>query len=230
MPVALEYFDPGVLDMLRSDLAAGVIHVPGPRKEWRHALYVEYAAGSEDDVAAAGAALKETLTACGGRAEDTWTATGGSALQQLKEFRHAAPERVNARIGQRQRQQPKLTKLGTDLSVPDDRLRDVLALYRRDLADAGLEFVMFGHIGNNHVHVNILPRDMDEYSRGQALYRGWARQVVAWGGSVSAEHGIGKLKTGLLEMMYGADGIAAMRTVRRIFDPAGRLNAGNLFA
>jgi D-lactate dehydrogenase (cytochrome) len=228
-PVALEYFDSGVLDMLRCDCDAGAAHVLRPQSAWRQALYVEYAGASEDAVAAAAATLMDLLTACGGRADDTWTATADGALRQLKDFRHAAPERVNARIAQRQLQHPKLTKLGTDLSVPDARLREVLAMYRRDLDAAGLEHVVFGHIGNNHLHVNILPRDPAEYARGQALYRGWARQVVAWGGSVSAEHGIGKLKAGLLEEMYGAAGIAAMRAVRRVFDPAGRLSPGNLF-
>ena len=49
------------------------------------------------------------------------------------------------------------------------------------------------------------------------------------GGSVSAEHGIGKLKTAFLEMMYGPEGIAQMRRLKEVFDPEGRLNPGNLF-
>ena len=91
-------------------------------------------------------------------------------MRRIKEFRHAAPEQVNRRIAERQRQHPGLTKLGTDLSVPDAQLRPVMAMYRRDLAEAGLEYVVFGHIGNNHVHVNILPRDLQEYAQGKALY------------------------------------------------------------
>jgi len=93
----------------------------------------------------------------------------------------------------------------------------------------GLEYVIFGHVGNNHVHVNILPRSMDELARGKALYLKWAEQIVAMGGSVSAEHGIGKIKVPLLETMFGPEGIAAMREVKRMFDPEGILNLGNLF-
>ncbi|HQA39419.1 MAG TPA: FAD-linked oxidase C-terminal domain-containing protein, partial [Kiritimatiellia bacterium] len=100
--------------------------------------------------------------------------------------------------------------------------------YRRDLATARLEHVIFGHIGNNHLHVNILPRDMTEYAEGKRLVRSWAEQVVAWGGSVSGEHGIGRLKKELLAVMAGPEGLAGMRRLKAIFDPAGRLNPGRL--
>ncbi|MFZ4396399.1 MAG: FAD-binding oxidoreductase [Kiritimatiellia bacterium] len=228
-PVAIEYFDAGVLDLLRQARAGGV-HLPQLKDQWNQAVYVEYAAASEALADERGTALAEWLTAHGGSAEDTWISTGEEGLRRIKEFRHAAPEQVNRRIAERQRQHPGLTKLGTDLSVPDAQLRPVMAMYRRDLAEAGLEYVVFGHIGNNHVHVNILPRDLQEYAQGKALYETWARQVVAWEGSVSAEHGIGKLKVNLLALMAGSKGVAEMRALKRVFDPAGRLNAGNLFA
>jgi D-lactate dehydrogenase (cytochrome) len=102
-------------------------------------------------------------------------------------------------------------------------------MYHRDLEYAGLEYVIFGHIGNNHVHVNILPQSLQDYAEGKRLYLDWARRVVAMGGSVSAEHGIGKLKTGMLEIMYGPEGVDAMRSVKQVFDKAGLLNRGTLF-
>lgn len=228
-PVAIEYFDAGVLDLLRQARTAGA-HLPPLKDTWRQALYIEYAAASEARAAERGAALAGALSDAGENPVESWAAIDNAGLRRLKEFRHAAPEQVNQRIAERQRQHPGLTKLGTDLAVPDAFLRPVMALYRRDLAEEKLEYVTFGHIGDNHLHVNILPRNLEEYARGKALYETWARQVVAWGGSVSAEHGIGKLKTNLLQVMYGLDGIAEMRALKRVFDPAGRLNAGNLFA
>ena len=228
-PVAVEYFDQGVLDLLRQARANGA-HLPQLKDGWTQAVYVEYAVADEETAAACSADLAHWLAARGGSAEDTWAAIEESGLRRLKEFRHAAPEQVNLRIGERQREHPGLTKLGTDLSVPNAYLRQAMAMYRRDLAEAGLEYVVFGHIGDNHVHVNILPRNMQEYAQGKALYESWAQQVVTWGGSVSAEHGIGKLKVNLLQVMYGTDGIAEMRALKRVFDPDGQLNTGNLFA
>jgi D-lactate dehydrogenase (cytochrome) len=79
------------------------------------------------------------------------------------------------------------------------------------------------------VHVNILPHSMEEYERGKSLYLSWARQVVEWGGSISAEHGIGKIKVPFLALMYGEEGIAEMRALKMLFDPGMTLNPGNLF-
>jgi D-lactate dehydrogenase (cytochrome) len=98
------------------------------------------------------------------------------------------------------------------------------------LARTGLEGVIFGHIGNNHLHVNILPRDLAEHRQAKALYGEWAERCLAWGGTVSAEHGIGKLKTALLEKLYGEAGLRQMRRVKAVFDPELRLNRGTLFA
>jgi len=228
-PVAIEYFDQGVLNLLR-EASASNPRLPALKPEWQQAVYLEYAADTEDRAVTLGSSVADWLTAAGCDADDSWAAIDEAGLRQLKEFRHAAPEHVNMRIDERRRQHPELTKLGTDLSVPDSHLRSVMTMYRADLAQAGLEYVIFGHIGNNHVHVNIIPRDMDEYRKGKALYEEWARRVVVWGGSVSAEHGIGKLKTNLLQIMYGTHGIAEMRRLKRVFDPDSRLNMGNLFA
>ena len=225
--VALEYFDENALSLIRASASRSGLLLPQPRPHWACALYVEWALASDENTPET--LLCRLLAECGSCADDTWMATAGPALEKMKTFRHAAPEEINAIIAERKRLYPELTKLGTDLSVPDEKLRDVMRLYRRDLQTAGLEHVIFGHIGDNHVHVNILPRDMADYAAGKALYRMWAEQVVAWGGSVSAEHGIGRLKKDLLAVMYGPEGIAAMRRLKALFDPSNQMNPGRLF-
>lgn len=170
------------------------------------------------------------MVALGADDDDCWMADNPKDLEIHKVFRHATPEAVNLLIDQRRKECPGLTKLGTEMSVPDEQLETVMQLYRDDLAAAGLEYVIFGHVGNNHVHVNILPRSMEELAEGKALYLKWAAEVVAVGGSVSAEHGIGKIKVSLLKIMFGLEGIAAMRELKKIFDPEGVLNPGNLFS
>lgn len=131
-------------------------------------------------------------------------------------------------IDERRRTEPAITKLGSDMSVPDEHLADVMALYRSTLAEAGLEAAAWGHIGNNHLHVNILPRTHEEFTRGKELFCRWAREVTAMGGAVSAEHGVGKIKRDFLKIMYGEDAIAQMVRLKLAFDPAAQLGRGNL--
>ena len=79
------------------------------------------------------------------------------------------------------------------------------------------------------MHVNILPRTDAELKRAKELYGLFAREVVAMGGSVSAEHGIGRLKRDFLRVQFGAEKIAEMRALKRALDPHGLLNPGVMF-
>ena len=70
---------------------------------------------------------------------------------------------------------------------------------------------------------------MEDYNKGKELYSQWACEVIRKGGTISAEHGVGKLKTVLLAEMYGKGGMEQMRAVKRLFDPDNILNRGNMF-
>jgi len=230
-PVAMEYFDAGALDLLRRQKAVNpaFAQLPDLPAGFICALYCEYHGGGEDAVSEAVEAAAEAAASQGWDGEASWLASDGRELARMKAFRHAVPEAVNLTIDERRRSDQSITKLGTDMAVPDAALSRVMALYRGGLAASGLEAVVFGHIGNNHVHVNILPRSAGQYDDGKRLYRAWAVEVVAMGGTVAAEHGIGKLKREFLELMYGREAVGEMRGLKRLFDPDMRLNPGNLF-
>jgi len=230
-PVAIEFFNHDALDLLRrmKSESSAFEKIPSLKPEFHTAVYTEFHADTDEEIEEPIMVLMEAIIELGGSDEDTWYATTDRELEPLKAFRHATPEAVNLLIDQRKHDCPELTKLGTDMSVPDEHLELVIAMYDADLAENKLESVMFGHIGNNHVHVNILPHSVEEYEKGKALYLIWAKEIVGWGGSVSAEHGIGKIKVPFLRMMYGDDAIAEMRALRSLFDPASMLNPGDLF-
>ena len=229
---AIEYFDSFALDILRQQKAestafAGLPFLP---EAYGCAVYTELHVSSEDRAYG----LLEILSACcaqaGGDPEMTWVATSDSDRDMLHFFRHAVPESVNMQVERSKRLYPEITKVGGDLAVPDEAFETLLNLYDTTLAQEGLLHAAWGHIGDNHIHVNILPRDMDEYSRGKALLARWAAEVSAMGGAVSAEHGVGKLKAPFLEKMYGTHHIRQMQQLKAAFDPKGMLGRGNLFA
>jgi len=228
---AIEYFDPLALNLLRAHR-----HELGAASGIPECLPAAAASAIYLDLGTSASRLRpalETLAAavrkCGGDPELCWSALEKEERERLRLFRHALPEIVNSRIGAIRQRHPTVTKLGTDMAVPDAYLEHILAFYRARLDPAGLDYVIFGHIGDNHLHVNILPRNPEEYAAGKKLYAEFAAEVVRCGGSPAAEHGIGRLKTGFLALLYGADGVAQMRTLKAAFDPDFRLAPGVWF-
>jgi D-lactate dehydrogenase (cytochrome) len=106
----------------------------------------------------------------------------------------------------------------------------MLRFYQDHLRHGDLRYTIFGHIGDNHVHVNILPRDDAEGEKARVIYRKFIRRAIDVGGTISAEHGIGKLKREYLRELYGDQHLREMGALKRAFDPAGILGRGNMFA
>jgi D-lactate dehydrogenase (cytochrome) len=117
-----------------------------------------------------------------------------------------------------------MPKVGTDFAVPDVALSAVMDLYEAEPMDK----ITFGHIGDNHLHMNLFPRSPAELAEAKRRYQQLARQCVALGGTVSAEHGIGKLKRHLLAEMLGPDVLAQFRALKLAVDPQWILGRGTL--
>lgn len=229
---ALEYFDAGALEILRQEKAKSTAFsgLPQLPEQAAACVYAEFHCQEEPQALEALSRMGTVLEKSGGSEENTWVARNALDRAQLQFFRHAVPESVNRWIDERRKQDPSLTKLAADMSVPDVYLGQVVDLYREGLARCGLKSAIWGHIGNNHLHVNILPWNREDYQKGKDLYREWAVQVTQMGGAISAEHGVGKLKAEYLTVMYGPEHIREMIRAKKALDPDFLLGRGNLFA
>jgi FAD/FMN-containing dehydrogenase len=155
----------------------------------------------------------------------SWFGTSPSDRERFRRFRHGLAEGVQARI-----HRGGYMKLGTDYAVPRDQCREIIRIYRTTLnRDLGIPYVMYGHIGDAHLHINTFPATPDQHARAKAVLDDLARPVVELGGTVGAEHGLGKRKAHLLTIQYGPEHIEAMRAVKRRYDPQWLLGRGNLF-
>lgn len=230
--LAFEYFDGAALGILRHQKAAGAgfASLPDVDPAAAACVFVELGCADEPEALAALERVAALIARVGGSEDATWVARTDVDRERLRFFRHAVPESVNMLIDERRRTDPAITKLGSDMAVPDDRLHDVMALYRETLAEAGLESATWGHIGNNHLHVNVLPRNAADHARGKELFCRWACAVTDMGGAVSAEHGVGKIKRDFLAVMYGEGHLREMARLKCQLDPQGLLGRGNLFS
>jgi len=156
---------------------------------------------------------------------DSWFATNEQDQAKLREFRHQLPVLMNEWFAHyRQR------KVSTDMSVPDDAFPGLFRLYKETLQSSGLRYTIFGHIGDNHVHVNILPRDEAEGARARELYVQFLKHAASAGGTLSAEHGVGKLKRDYLKLFYTDKQLREMAGLKKALDPNGILGRGNIFS
>ena len=173
------------------------------------------------------AAVQRTLAAVRARlamvAFESSAGFGPSALAAIWGIRHAASPLL-ARLGDRRRS----LQVIEDGCVPVERLADYLTVLREVPARHGVEVVVFGHAGDGHLHVNLLP---------DTTRPGWEKTVAAifdevsaaqieLGGTPTGEHGDGRLRTPLLERVYGGEIVDLFRAVKGAFDPNGMLNPG----
>jgi D-lactate dehydrogenase (cytochrome) len=214
---ALEYFDSESLNFLRQKYETIPAEAVG-------AIFFEQETNSTTDEPLMSEWLR-LLEQHNALADKSWFATGETDQAGLREFRHALPVLMNewfARHNQR--------KVSTDMSVPDSEFADMLRFYQETLQPSGLRYTSFGHIGDNHVHVNILPRNEDDAVQAREIYLQFLKRAAEAGGTLSAEHGIGKLKRDYLRLFFSEENLREMAALKRAFDPAGILGRGNIFS
>lgn len=147
-------------------------------------------------------------------------ATDVNHIRKWKSDRQTIPEKLNELI------KPGFTKLATDFAVPFQNLFEFLELH--DQLPVDKTFV-FGHIGNAHLHANLLPTSEAELKEFQILIRNMAGTVYKMGGTISGEHGVGKLKSYLYKQLIGEEAIDKIRKIKTLMDPNAILNRGNIF-
>jgi D-lactate dehydrogenase (cytochrome) len=223
----MEYFGPNAIQMIKDKASSAGITVPAMKDDTHAIVFFEFSY-TEEQMEEMIMALEMILNKHNTSSESSWAGLDWTELEKMKTVRHFVPETVNGLIAQRKAEYHKVHKIGTDMAVPDEALRDYLKFYRSTLEEQGMEYVIFGHIGNNHLHVNMIPRNNEEVDQGMNNYMIFAKRAVELGGTVAAEHGIGKLKRAFLEIMYGCDGITEMQEVKKALDPKWLINRGNM--
>ena len=165
------------------------------------------------------------------RASDTvrpWAAAVDTALTadraaRLWELRHAASP-ILAGLPEDRRS----LQVIEDACVPLERMGDYIRIVRRVTSARDIAAVIFGHAGDGHVHVNLLPRvGRAGWEQGVAgVLEEVSDAVLRLGGTPSGEHGDGRLRAGLLQRVYGDEIVGLFRRIKLAFDPLGILAPG----
>lgn len=157
-------------------------------------------------------------------ADETWFATDEKMHAKLRDFRHQLPLNVYEKLTSN-----SYRKVGTDTAVPDKYFNELFNFIKDKLDVSELSHVIFGHVGNSHLHANIFVQDETEFIEAMKIYDDIIDFSLERNGTVSAEHGIGKLKKKYLLRMFGEKNIEKMKIIKNKFDPYDILGRGNLF-
>ena len=221
-PRCLEYFD-----VLAFTIARDADQSPAWAPDAQAMIYVEETGANESDGELpldAWLALAEAHHALTG---DIRVYDAPAPLRDARRLRHAIPATMNERGAAFRAHGGR--KVSTDWAVPYPRLADALRK-ARDIADTHgvAHAVAYGHAGNGHPHQNFIARDTAELHRVEAVVEATLREVLMMGGTVAAEHGIGKLKRRWLPMQASPVQLRVMRALKHEFDPLGLLAPGNV--
>lgn len=212
-PSAVELLDRTFLELVqgRAAPAAG-----GPEA----VLLVELEGESLDAAAAVAQAAARSVQPHATRVE---TALTTAAIDRLWAIRHAASP-ILAGLPETRRS----LQVIEDGCVPLARLGEYVREVRGAARERGLDIVLFGHAGDGHLHCNLLPEvARDGWERSvAALLDEIAGVVASLGGTLSGEHGDGRLRAPFLDRIFGAEAVSLFRDVKAAFDPRGILNPG----
>ncbi len=226
---SIEFFDSSALafiEQYRKHLPDIIPSFPPGSKQ---AILWEYIDNDPDYFETRLSVWESELLRCGSSFDKTWSGIESNEIERLKKFRHALPEMVNLTISKYKSYCSSIRKIGTDCALPSDVFANVYEDILELIDNEKIAHAAFGHLGNYHIHINLLPSDENELQKAIDLYDVIMNLVINNNGTISAEHGIGKLKKKYLISMYGHDTVEQMKKIKTAFDPFWQFNPETLF-
>lgn len=226
---AMEYMDKTAIVQIekRKSTMAKIREVPDIDSNYCGMVYIEIQ-GKEESIEELTAKLMDAAEECGCDLDQAWAVSGENEIDKMRAFRHAAAEVTNLSIEEQRREEPAITKLGTDIALDNSFFSEVVTGYKADLEMWKLQGCIFGHIADNHLHVNILPSSLEEYQRGICLLKQWTDSAREKREKVVCEHGIGKLKKAIYGNLLSQQEIEYYQSLKKSYDPIGMWNPGDL--
>ena len=215
-PAALEMLDSTFLELVAREGG----RVPALARGADAILLVEFERATE---AGARGAVGDAVRAVSAWTSEVETAITPEDAEELWAIRHAASP-ILARLPETHRSMQVIE----DGVVPVSRLAEYVRLVRRVARTHDLGAVIFGHAGDGNIHVNLLVDTTQAgwEARVTTVLQEVSAGTVALGGTLSGEHGDGRLRADALESVFGPELMALFRDIKVAFDPAGILNPG----
>ena len=223
----LEFFDQGAMDIARAAEGSSNWATNAHAMVYVEETGAEVSRGESHDDELPLDAWLALADAHHALTEDIRVYDSPASQHEARRMRHAVPATMNERGSARRAHGGR--KVSTDWAVPYPRLFEALTMARRFADSAGVpRGIAYGHAGNGHPHQNFIAQDADELARIEQVVYATLKEVIAMGGTVAAEHGIGKIKRKWLPLQASSVQQRVMRAIKHELDPLGILAPGNV--
>ncbi|MCG8571774.1 MAG: FAD-binding oxidoreductase [Spirochaetes bacterium] len=228
--VVLEYLDQKSLHYiyLLKQVATKLQELPDVDDKFVGMVYLELHGTTEEAIESIAERLMELGLQFDCQEEATWALSGEEEIEKIHHFRHGAPESINIVLEEVRKNNPEILKLSTDFSLSDLDFLQLVKMYQQDAEQAEVEIAIFGHIMDNHFHVNIIPRTKQQYINGIKLIEKWTEYANNQKGKIFLEHGIGKLKKKLFAKLADPTLQQDLIEIKKVIDPGNTLNPFNV--
>lgn len=168
--------------------------LPDMDSEFSGAVYAEIHGNDPGSVEALAKGVLETASGFNADPDDTWAFSGETEIGKAHDFCHAATASAIFQVNTAKRKDPGISRVGVEVQCREGGVPDALNTFETDTDRSGLRACVFGHVGDGHFQVHLLPRDHGQYIKAKALAEKWRSVFTGKNPCIVTEHGIGKTR------------------------------------
>ena len=227
---AIEYLDHTIINALEmhKNNMTKLKHIPDVAPHISAMVYVEIHGDQEEAIEEIAEALMMIGSSFNGDPDKTWAFSGEPEIDKMRIFLHAAAETAILHIEKVQCDDPRITKLGIDISLEEYGLKTLVSRFEKKLQKEKLKAVYWGHIGSSSLHIDIQPGSYGEFVKGKAFLETWAERFPASIGNAITSYGIGKLKKSIFLKTVSKAYIEDIIQLKNQLDKNSLWNPGNM--
>ena len=227
---AIEYLDHTIINALEmhKNNMTRVKHIPDVATHISAMVYVEIHGDQEEAIEEIAAASMVIGSSFNGDPDQTWAFSGEPEIDKMRNLLHAAAETAGLHIEKVRSEDPRITKLGIDISLEGDGLKTLVSRIEKTLQEENLKAGYLGHMSSGRLHIDILPGSYGEFVKGKALFESWADRFPVSLGNAVTSYGIGKLKKSIFRKTVSKAYIEELHQLKKKLDRNNFWNPGNM--
>ena len=227
---AIEFLDQTIINALEmhKNNMTRLKHIPDVATRIAAIVYVEIHGDQQEAIEEIAESLVMIGSSFNVDPDKTWAFSGEPEIDKMRDLLHAAAEIAILHIEKVRSEDPRITKLGLDISLEGDGLKTWVSRIEKTLQKENLKAVYWGQMGSNRLHIDILPGSYGEFVKGKALFETWAERFPAPLANAITSYGIGKLKKSIFLKTVSKAYIEELLQLKKQLDEHNLWNPGNM--